>query len=103
MGTSRKQLTDDEVRSIREEYSNDPSITFEYLAAKYERSDKYMGHIVRNETHYDPKYTPVSRKGGKKRKEYIPPHIYEMKDELSPELNTAHRARGQNYVINKFS
>lgn len=84
---------------IREEYQTNPNATYEYLSDKYDLSHNYIFCILRNKTHHDPNYNPPERKrGGKKKAVYIPEHLQEINHPT-----TAHRARGHNHVVNKFS
>ena len=101
----RPHPTKEQAKQIRMEYATDPKITIEFLADKYERSDSCILRILNNKSHPDPSYQkPEKRKGSPFKKSiYLPEHIKEAKDHLTPAPTTAHRARGQNRVINKYS
>lgn len=96
-------ITPAQIAALREEYINNPLATVEFLAAKYGRSSNRIGLILSNKVYPDSNYENPRKKGGTKRGVFLPDHIKEWKDQLTPAPNTAHRARGQNYVINKFS
>lgn len=100
----KPKLTSEQAAEIRKEYCENQFITFEYLADKYDVEHSTISQIIGNKLYFDPDYTkPETRKvSGKKKSVYIPNHIQEWKDSLVPIAQTAHRARGQNYVINKF-
>lgn len=98
-----KHLTKAQVKAARAEYCDNHFATTEYLAAKYDIGVNTMHFILSNKTHHDPGYVRPKKKGGRKKAIFLPDHIQEAKDELAPIPQTAHRARGQNYVINKFS
>lgn len=99
-----RHLTKEQVKAARAEYCANPAATSEYLAAKYNIGPNAMQKILSNISHFDPDYTKPSKKAnGKKKSIFIPDHIQEMKSEHVPANQTLHRARGQNYVINKFS
>ena len=100
-----KHLTAAEARAIRSEYISNPLATYEYLADKYDRETTTISNILNNKTHYDPNYiNPRKRENaGIKKAVYLPKHILEAKDELTPAPQTLHRARGHNKTINRFT
>lgn len=98
----RPHLTKEQASKARSEYCTNPKATIEYLADKYEIGRTAMSLIIANKSHHDPDYVNPRKKGGTKQSIYLPDHIKEMKDMLSPAPTTLHRARGHNHVINKF-
>lgn len=103
-GIRRKHLSAEQVKAARTEYCLKLNASHLYLADKYGVSVGCMNDILANKTHHDPAYiNPQKRSSGRKKLTYIPDHINDFKDELTPPTTTSHRARGHNYVINKFS
>jgi hypothetical protein len=99
----RKHLSAQQIKDARAEYCANPESSHLYLADKYDVSLANMSNILANKTHYDPDYINPHKCAGNKKITWIPAHINEMKDNLTPPPTTLHRARGHNRVIDKFS
>lgn len=99
----RPKMTIDQVKTMRDEYHNNPASSMEYLADKFSLHQNTVYRIINNLQYHDPDYSKSIRKvGGVKKSVYIPDHIQEIKNSFIPAPTTAHRARGQNRTINRF-
>jgi hypothetical protein len=88
---------------IREEYRDNPSSTIEFLSDKHGTSVSSIRNVLYNKIHNDPNYIkPEKAAGGKKKAVFLPDHVQKAKDELIPQTQTAHRARGNAIGRNPF-